>query len=142
MQLRSERELRTAAERLESLIADTPYTGAVSLHISHGSVASRTAEGFYKTLINGAVCIYFDHIGKDDLLDLVKVKTLWTRMLEGFFGHITEKMQGNIPTFLEFSKRVATVAFHFIVPVVTSGADHSQSVSVRRTRDEVASTYT
>ena len=43
---------------------------------------------------------------------------------------------------MEFSKRVATEAFHFIVPVVTSGADHSQSVSVRRTRDEVASTYT
>ena len=63
-------------------------------------------------------------------------------MLEGFFGHITEKIQGNNPTFVEFSKRVATEAFHFIVPVVTSGADHSQSVSVRRTRVELASTYT
>ena len=51
-------------------------------------------------------------------------------------------IQGNNPTFLEFSKRVATEAFHFIVPVVTSGADNSQSVSVRRTRNEVASTYT
>ena len=37
---------------------------------------------------------------------------------------------------------MATEAFHFIVPVVTSGADHSRSVSVRRSRDEVASTYT
>ena len=107
-------------------------------------MASRTAEGFYKTLIYGAdyLCDYFVHIGEDDLLDLVKVKTLGTRMLEEFFGHITEKIQGNNPTFLEFSKRVATEAFHFIAPVVTSGADHSQSVSVRRTRDEVASTYT
>ena len=62
-------ELRTAAERLESLITDTrQYTGAVSLDISHGSVASRTAEGFYKTLINGAdyLCDYFVHIGEDD----------------------------------------------------------------------------
>ena len=72
----------------------------------------------------------------------MKVKTLGTRMLEGFFGHITERIQGSNPTFLEFSKRVATEAFHFIVPVVTSGVEHSQSVSVRRTRDEVASTYT
>ena len=48
-------ELRTAAQRLESLITDTRQcTGAVSLDISHGSMASRTAEGFYKTLINGA----------------------------------------------------------------------------------------
>ena len=56
--------------------------------------------------------------------------------------HKTENIQGNNPAFLEFSKRVATEAFHFIVPVVTSGADHGQSVSVRRTRDQVASTYT
>ena len=60
------------------------------------------------------------------LLDLVKVKTLGKRMFEGFFGHITGKIQGNNPTFLEFSKRVATEAFHFIVSVVTSGAEHSQ----------------
>ena len=85
---------------------------------------------------------FFNHIGEDDLLDLVKVKTLGMRMLEGFFGHMTEKIQGNNPTFLEFSKRVATEAFHFIVSIVTSGAEHSQSFSVRRTRDEVASTYT
>ena len=86
-------ELRTAAQRLESLITETrQYTGAVSLDISHGSMASRTAEGFYKTLINGAVylCDYFIHIGEDELPDLVKVKALRTRMLEGFFGHITE----------------------------------------------------
>ena len=138
-------ELRTAVQRLESLITDTrQYTGAVSLDISHGSMASRTAEGFYKTLINGAdyLCDYFVHIEEDELLDLVKVKALGTRMLEGFFGHITEKIQGNNPTFLEFTKHVATEAFHFIVPVVTSGSDHTQSVSVRRTRDEVSSTYT
>ena len=64
-------ELRTAAERLESLITDTrQYTGAVSLDISHGSMASRTAEGFYKTTINGAdyLCDYFNHIGEDDFL--------------------------------------------------------------------------
>ena len=61
-------------------------------------------------------------------------------MLQGFFGHKTEKIQWNNPTFLGFSKRVATEAFHFIAPVVTSGEDHSQTVSVRRTRDEVAST--
>ena len=66
----------------------------------------------------------------------------WDAHARRVLGHITEKIQGNNPTFLEFSKRVATEACHFIVPVVTSGADHSQSVIVRRTRDEVASTYT
>jgi len=105
-------------------------------------MASRRAEGFYKTLINSANFLfdYFVHIGEDELLDLVKVKAHGTRMLEGFFGHITEKIQGNNPTFLECTKHVATEAFPFIVPVVTSGSDHTQSV--RRTRDEVSSTYT
>ena len=108
MLLRSEREqpeLRTAAERLESLITDTrQYTDAVSLDVSYGSMASRTAEGFYKTTINGGdyLCDYFNHIGEDDLLDLVKVKTLGTRMLEGFFGHITRKFKGTIQPFWNF----------------------------------------
>ena len=113
-------ELETAAQRLENIIEETrQYTGAVSLDISHGSMASRTAEGFYKTLVNGANYLreYFIHIGEDDLYDLVKVKALRTRMLEGFFGHITEKIQGNNRTFLEFTKHVATEAFHFMVPV-------------------------
>ena len=41
------------------------YTGAVLLDISHGSMASRTAEGFYKTLINGAdyLCDYLSYWG-------------------------------------------------------------------------------
>ena len=57
-------------------------------------------------------------------------------MIEGFYGHITEKNPGNNPTVLQFSKRVATEAFHFVIPVVTSG-----NVSVRRTRDGVSSNY-
>ena len=63
-------------------------------------------------------------------------------MLEGLFGQTTEQIQANNLTFLEFTKNAATEAVHFIVPVVKSGTDHSQSVSVRRTRDEVPSTYT
>ena len=81
-------ELRAAAERLKSLITDTrQYTGAVSLDISHVWMASRTAEGFYKTLINGAdyLCDCFVHIGEDDRLDLVKVKTREQSNLLGIF---------------------------------------------------------
>ena len=136
-------EIEMSAEKLKSLIRDIRnFTGAGSLDVSHGSMASRTAEGFYKTLGAEYLSHYFDHMGKEDLLGQVKVKTLGTRFIEGFFGHITANIPGNNPTFLEFSKRVATEAFHFIVPVVTSGFGHSQNVSIRRTRDEVSSTYT
>ena len=62
-------------------------------------------------------------------------------MIEGLYGHVTEKNPRNNPKFLQFSKRVATEAFHFVIPVVTSGSPMCQNASVRRTRDEVSSTY-
>ena len=138
-------DIITAADKLKSIITDIrTFTGAVSLDITNGSMASRTAEGFYVTLVNGVQYLsdYFKYTGKENLLNEIKVKTLGTRMIEGFYGHVTEKNPGNNPTVLQFSKRVATEAFHFVIPAVTSDNTMCQNVSVRRTRDEVSSTYT
>ena len=100
--------------KFKCLITDTQtYSGAVSLDITSGSMASRTAEGFYVTLVNGVQyqshC--FKYTGKENILSEIKVKTLGTRMIEGFYSHVTEKNPGNNPTFLQFSERVATEAF-------------------------------
>ena len=53
------------------------YTGAVS----------RTAEGFYETLLNGVQYLsnYFEYIRKESLLRQVQVKTLGTRLIAVFF---------------------------------------------------------
>ena len=69
-------------------------------------MASRTAEGFYVTLVNGVQYLsdYFKCTGKENILSEIKIKTLDTRMIERFYGHVTEKNQGNNPTFLQFSK--------------------------------------
>ena len=134
-----------AADKLKCLITDIrTYTGAVSLDITSGSMASRTAVGFYVTLVNGLQYLsdYIKYTGKEDILSEIKVKTLGTRMIEGFYSHVTEKNPGNNPTVLQFSKRVATEAFHFVIPVVTSGSTMCQNVSIWRTTDEVSSTYT
>ena len=82
------------------------------------------------------------YTGKENILSEIKVTTLGTCMIEGFYGHATQKNPGNNPTFLQFSKRVATEAFHFVISVVTSGSTMCQNVSVRRTRNEVSSTCT
>ena len=60
-------------------------------------MASRTAEGFYVTLVNGVQypSDYFKYTGKQNILSEIKVKTLGTRMIEGFYGHVTEKNPGN-----------------------------------------------
>ena len=47
-------DIITAADKLKCLITDIQtYSGAVSLDITSGSMASRTEEGFYVTLVNG-----------------------------------------------------------------------------------------
>jgi len=97
-------------------------------------MASRTAEGFYESLVNGLKYLsdYFEYIGKENLLR--EIKHSWHTLARGILliWRITEKI-------LQFSKRVTTEAFHFIVPVVTAGNTMSQNA--RRTRDEVSSTY-
>ena len=93
----------TAADKLKCLITDIrTYTGAVSLDITSGSMASRTAEGFYVTLVNGVqyLSYYFKNTEEENILSEIKVKTLGTRMIEGFYGHVTEKNPGNNITFL------------------------------------------
>ena len=135
-------DIITVADKVKFLITDIrTYTVAVSLDITSGSMASRTAEEFYVTLVNGVQYLsdYFKYTGKENILSEIKVRTLGTRMIE---GHVTEKNPGNNPTFLQFSKRVATEAFHFVIPAATSGSTMCQNVSVRRGRDEVSSTYT
>ena len=76
-------DIITAADKLKCLITDIrSYTGAVSLDIISGSMASRTAEGFYVTLVNGVQYLsdYFKYTGKENVLSEIKVKTLGTRM--------------------------------------------------------------
>jgi len=75
----------------------------------------------------------FECIRKENLLREIIVKALGTCLIDGFFGQITEKNPGNNPTFLQFSKRMAAEAFHFIIPVVTTDCTMRQNVSVRRT---------
>ena len=48
-------------------------------------------------------------------------KTLNDRLVEAFFGHISEKIEGSNPSCLKLCKRVATEAFHFLEAAVSSG---------------------
>ena len=68
-------ELRTAGERSQ-ILGSTKVLFRLTF-MGHESIASRTAEGFYKTLISGAyyLCDYFVHIGENVLLDQVKVNS-------------------------------------------------------------------
>ena len=72
-------DIITAADKFKCLITDIrTYTDAVSLDITSGSMASRTAEGVYGTLVNGVQYLsdYFKYTEKDNILSQIKVMTL------------------------------------------------------------------
>lgn len=50
-----------------------------------------TAERFDGTSGVQYLSDYFKYAGKETILSKIKVKTLGTCMIEGFYGHVTEK---------------------------------------------------
>ena len=86
-------ELEGPAEKLRMLKENSDEcTNAGSLDITHGSMASRTAEGVYGTLVRAQSFLleYFNYIGCDELLEHVFVKMLNDSLAESFFGHMSE----------------------------------------------------
>ena len=77
---------------------------------------SKTAAAATKTLIEGLSYLigYFKYIERQDILDEIRVKALNDHLVEAFFGHISEKVEGNNPSCLKLCKRVETEAFHFL----------------------------
>ena len=118
------------------------HTSASALDITHCSMASRTAEAVFTTLIKGMEFLidYFKHIRHEELLRHIMVKMLNDSLAEAFFGHITEMISGNNLTFLQMARLLASKAFHYLL-IVLSSSDNL-GVTVRRTtRDEHAGTY-
>ena len=116
-------------------------TSASALDITHCSMASKTAEAVFITLIKGMEFLidYLKHIRHEELLRHIIVKMLNDSLAEAFFGHITEMISGNNLTFLQMARLLASGAFHYSL-IVLSSSDNL-GVTVRRTRDEHAGTY-
>ena len=55
--------------------------------------------------------------------------------MDGYFGHLTEKITGNNPIFLQLAKRVAIELFHFVIPTVTSNSNRIQGACLRGVMD-------
>ena len=135
-------ELQAPAEQLKCLIESTvERTGAESLDITHGSMASRTAKLFITPLWKDKNS-YYNIL---TILNTVNFSTIsWLKVLndslaEGFFGHIAEQVSSNNLTFIQMARLIPKEAFHYLLVVLTS-AENSR-VSIRRTRDEKNGKY-
>ena len=103
----SRHELGPPAERLKLLIVGfKERTGAESLDITHGSMASRTAQGVSDTLVQGQKFLlqYFAHIKHEELLEHILAKLLNDSLAEAFFGHRSEMVASNNLNFLQMAK--------------------------------------
>ena len=116
-------------------------TGAETLDITHGCMASRTAKVVYHTFVEGQNFLlqYFDHIKHSELLNHILAKFLNDSLAEAFFGHIAEQVSSNNLTFIQVARLIPKEAFHYLLVVLTS--DENNGVSVRRTRDEKPGKY-
>ena len=88
--------------KLEQLIkSNKDRLNVQALGITHGSMASRTAEAVYSKAVNSLnyVTEYFKHIVGEDGVDKMLIHTFTSHMVEGFFGHITELIGNNNPNF-------------------------------------------
>ena len=135
-------ELKQSAAKLEQLIeSNKDRLNVQALDITHGSMASRTAETVHSTAVNSLnyVTEYFKHIEREDIVDKVLIRTFTSGMIKGCFGHITEMIGNNNPNFLEFARLVSREFFHYLMSTITSlGAS---GISIRRIRDEKPYTY-
>ena len=67
------------------------------------------------------------------------MKMLNDSLAEVFFGHLTEMIPGNNPTFMQMARLVAIETFHYLLIVLSSS--ENVGISIRRSRDEHPGTY-
>ena len=135
-------DLRVSCGHLQDIVDSCKSrTSASALDITHCSMATRTAEAVFITLIKGMEFLidYCKHIRHEELLRRIMVNMFNDSLAEAFFEHITEMISGNNLTFLQMARLLASKAFHYLL-IVLSSSDNL-GVTVQHTRDKHAGTY-
>ena len=130
-------EMEDPCQKLHYLTESISNTfNSNSLDITHGFMSSKTAKAVYNTLRNGLCFIleYFDYIELEELKSKVITHCLTDKLVECFFGHVTERSSGNSPRLLEFARIVANDTFYFSLSVISSSG--ASEVSIGKTRHE------
>ena len=91
-------KLEDTSHRLQELIGNaSTLHGSMQLDITTGCMSGVTAACLYDTLLSGVqfVIDYFTFIGRGELLEKISMGQLSDKLVEGFFGVMTSKNQGN-----------------------------------------------
>ena len=119
--------LQTAANNLSELIGKiSTLHGNMQLDITTGSMIGTTAAAVYETLLDGLVFIidYFNYIEKPELLDNIVMSQLCDKLIEDFFGKLTERTQGKNLRIGDMARRITNCAFTYMLGhIVTKDQD-------------------
>ena len=109
------------------------------LDISHGFMSQVTAKAVYITMMEALNFIdkYFCHIENSKLSESVVTHCLTDKLVECFFGVITEESASSNSTFMEFVRYIGRHAFTFLSAIMPV----NDGVSIRRTKDERPEKY-
>ena len=92
--------------------------GSDKLDITHGTMASVTAEAVFTTFWNALDFLsdYFGCTGHCDVLKEIKLKCLTSRLIECFLN----MLPGNNITFLKMARRIKNDGLFYLLPYVNN----------------------
>ena len=106
----------------------------MELDIAAGSMIGTPAAAVYHTMLSGVAFVidYFNYIEVPHFLDEVKVSQLSEKLMEDFFGKLTERTLGKNLRIGNMARRITNCAFtHLLLHIVTKEQD-AVRVSIRR----------
>ena len=115
----------------------------MQLDIITGSMSGTTAVAVYETLLNGLVFVihYFNYIEKPELLDKIIMSQLSDKLIEGFFGKLTERTQGKNLRMRDTARRITNCGFTYMLGHIATKDQDAGGVSFKRSRSGTAETY-
>ena len=100
----------------------------------------KTALAVYNKLHKGLqFCDYFIYIDTEDINRKIITYCLTDKVVEFFFGFLTEKSRTRNPSFLKAARVIANDAFFYLLTFISDSRD--AGVTIRRTKDERLEKY-
>ena len=98
----------------------------MQLDITAGSMSGAPSPAVYHTMLSNVVFVidYFNYIEVPHFLDEIKMSQLSEKLMEGFFGKLTERALGKNLRTGDMARRITNCAFtHLLGHIVTKEQD-------------------
>ena len=137
--------MELVSTRLSQLIGKMSILhGNIQLDITAASMSGTPTAAVYDTMLSVVAFVidYFNYIEVPQFLDDIKMSQLSEKLMEDFFGKLTERTLGKSLRIGDMARRITNCAFtHLLGHIVTKEQD-AVGVSFRRSRPAAEETCT